>query len=104
MHVPFPQLLAPWNGIPSLDPRLPGIGAEHSAWNGLASSQCAHLGRAAGFRTLQWTLALGRVLGLLALTELGGVTAHLSSEGASCSSTPAAQGGEGDSPPLRQRE
>lgn len=100
------QLLAPWNGIPSFGPRPPGPWAEHSSslWNSLASSQYAHLECAAGFRTFQWTLALSSVLGLLALTQFEGGYSPYFLNGASCSSTPAVQGREGASVPLRQRE
>ena len=106
IHAPFPQLLAPWNGTPSFGPRPPRLGAEHSSslWNSLASGQGSHLGCAAGFRTFQGTLALGSVLGLLALTQFEGVIAHISSNGTSCSSTPAVQCREGVSALLRQRE
>lgn len=80
---PIPQLPTPGTASQAL---APGYQASElrtaRLWNSLAFLQCAHLGCAAGCRSFQWTLALGRVLELSELTQHGGVTAHVSLEGA----------------------
>lgn len=83
IHTPFPQLPAPWNGI-SVSQAL--VLAHHAwsytlEWLGIPSA-CTS-GMCSWIQNFPVTLALGGVLGPLALTQLGGVRAHLSLEGLS---------------------